>query len=361
MAIKLKRHNSNPLIKPTDVTPLFPNFKVDCVFNAGVTIYKNETLLLLRVAESIIATKDGDLIIPVLEQNGFKQTLVVKSFNTKTDTEKYDFSDSRSIAIKDSSGNKKTKYLTSLSHLRIARSKDGIDFTIDKDAFIFPTGKYEAWGIEDPRITKLEDDYLINYTGVSEYGACTVLVKTRDFVTYERLGVIFPPENKDVSLFPEKINGLYHAYHRPVPKSIGTPDIWSATSPDLINWGNHKHLLGVSQDGWESGRIGGGAPSFKTPKGWIHIYHAADEKSRYCLGAFITDLKDPSVILAKTKEPILEPETDYELNGFFSSVIFTCGLTVKHNTVKIYYGAADKYIALAEIQITELYEALGIN
>ena len=361
MTVKMTRHTSNPLIKPLDIKPLYTNFKVDSVFNAGAVMFGGDVLLLLRVAESLKVENSDDLSIPVLEKDGDNHSLVIKTFNTKTDASIYDFSDSRSIRAKDSNGNRKTKYLTSLSHLRIARSKDGINFSIEDKAFIFPNKKYETWGIEDPRITKIENDDYINYTGVSQYGACTVLAKTSDFKTYERLGVIFPPENKDVTIFPEKINGLYYAYHRPVPKAIGNPDIWTATSPDLINWGNHNHFMGITEDGWESGRIGGGAPPFKTGKGWIHIYHAADKNDRYCLGAFITELDDPTKLIAKTKQPILEPEKDYELKGFFNKVVFTCGLIVEENRVKIYYGAADKYIALAEIDINDLYEAFELN
>ena len=361
MTIKLTRHTSNPLIKPMDIKPLFTDFKVDSVFNAGVVKYEDNILLLLRVAESLKVKNSYDLSVPVIENSGKHHSLVIKTFNTKTDAEEYDFSDSRSISTKDENGNKKTKYLTSLSHLRIGRSKDGINFSIEDKAFIFPSQKYETWGIEDPRITKIGNVFYINYTGVSQYGACTVLAKTFDFKTYERLGVIFPPENKDVTIFPEKINGLYYAYHRPVPKSIGSPNIWTATSPDLINWGNHNHFMGTTDIGWESGRIGGGAPSFKTEKGWIHIYHAADKNDRYCLGAFITELDDPTKLIAKTKEPILEPEESYELKGFFDSVVFTCGLIIEGNKVKIYYGAADKYIALAEIDLQNLYKALEID
>ncbi len=235
-------------------------------------------------------------------------------------------------------------------------------FDVDEKPFIFPDSKYETWGIEDPRITLIDGTYYINYTAVSELGAATALIKTDDFVSYERMGIIFPPENKDVTIFPEKINGLYYAYHRPVPKAIGDPNIWVSTSADLLTWGGHEHLLSVSKEKtWESGRIGGGAPSFKTEIGWIHIYHAADMNDRYCLGAFMTELEDPSKIIAKTLEPILVPTESYELEGFFGNVVFTCGVLVVGDIVKIYYGAADEVMALAETTITELYKALKVQ
>jgi beta-1,2-mannobiose phosphorylase / 1,2-beta-oligomannan phosphorylase len=118
-------------------------------------------------------------------------------------------------------------------------------------------------------------------------------------------------------------------------------------------------LLGLSEDGWDNGRIGGGAVPFKTDKGWLEIYHAADKNDRYCLGAVLLDLHNPAKILAKTEEPILEPEEDYEKNGFFGNVVFTCGLVVEGDTVRIYYGAADESIAGAELSLQEIMSKLS--
>lgn len=359
MQVTIKRSLQNPLVTPKDVKPSSPEFKVDCAFNAGAIKFNNEVVLLVRVAESVINNDEFLIKVPVLEEVDGDYKLVVKEFDKRENTDLYDYSDSRSIWTK--GRERKIKYLTSLSHFRIARSLDGVNFEVEEKPFIFPDGKYETWGIEDARITKLEDTYYINYTAVSELGAATALIKTTDFVTYERMGVIFPPENKDVSIFPEKINGMYYAYHRPVPKAIGNPDMWVATSPDLIHWGSHQHLLSVAgEDTWENGRIGGGAPSFKTDKGWIHIYHAADKDDRYCLGAFITPLDNPAHIIAKTTLPILEPMETYELVGFFGNVVFTCGAIVEDDNVYIYYGAADEVMAMAVITISELHRLLGV-
>lgn len=354
----MKRSHKNPLITPDDVKPSFEGLQVDCVFNAGVTEYDGETILLLRVAESVISTDDNIISFPILSEKDGKYEMEIKSVNKEEMKDVYDFSDSRSLwTLK----NRQIAYLTSLSHFRIAKSKNGLDFEIDDKPTIMPYGEYEMWGMEDARITKLEDTYYINYTSVSKYGASTSLITTKDFKEFNRVGVIFPPENKDVSIFPEKINGLYFAYHRPVPKAIGNPDIWSATSPDLVHWGNHKHVLGVSdKETWENGRIGGGAPSFKTDKGWVHIYHAADKTDRYCLGAFLADLDDPSKIIAKTDKPILFPSEDYETEGFFGNVVFTCGITKKGDDIMIYYGGADTVMAVVETTVTEILNALGV-
>lgn len=354
----VKKYINNPIIKPETIKPTCEDFKVEGVFNAGVTKYKDEIILLVRVAESVKTSSENKIGILYLEKKGEKYQLVVKYYDKLLDKDRFDFSDSRNLCTLEDG---KVQNLTSLSHFRIARSKDGVNFVVDEKPFIFPEGKYEAWGIEDPRITLIDGIYYINYTAVSEFGAATSLIKTKDFVEFDRIGIIYPPENKDVAIFPEKINGLYYAYHRPVPNAIGDANIWVSTSEDLVNWGGHKHIISVSKDDtWENGRIGGGAPSFKTEKGWIHIYHAADKNDQYCLGAFITKLDDPSIIIGKAKKPIMIPTELYEKEGFFGNVVFTCGILVEKRTIKIYYGASDEVIALAETTIEELYKVLGI-
>ena len=357
--IKVDRCNQNPLITPQDVRPSREDFKVDGIFNCGVTRYKDEIILLCRVAESVKNVPEGSYKIPLVTNKHGKDEIEVVTI-VQSEHPEFDYSDSRSIWRKDAKGMKKIAYLTSLSHLRIARSKDGIHFTVDDKPTILPRAEDECWGMEDPRITKIEDNYYINYTSVTRHGAATSLLVTRDFITFERKGVIFAPENKDVTIFPEKINGSYVAFNRPVPCSIGYPDMWIAKSPDLIHWGEQRHFSGVTTDGWENGRIGGGAVPFKTEKGWIKIYHGADQENRYCLGAFLLDKDDPAKIIARTKDPILKPETDYEKEGFFENVVFTCGCLFENDIVSIYYGAADDKICRADIHIREIYKALQI-
>lgn len=349
------REVKNPIITIDDLTPSRKDFKIDGVFNAGVTKFNGEVILLLRVAESFINEDENAVLIPIVNAEGKVEKI---SLDKAIDSELYDFGDSRSVF------NKKTKttdYLTSLSHIRIARSKNYVDFTIEETPFIFPHDRYEAWGIEDPRVTLIEDTYYINYTAASEMGAATKLVATKDFISYEDKGLIFLPENKDVSLLSEKVNGKYYAYNRPVPKSFGTPDIYISESNDLILWGNHKHILGVKGDDcWENGRVGGGGPSVKIDTGWLHIYHAADRDKRYCLGAFLAELNDPGKITHKTMQPILEPEMDYEINGFFGNVVFTCGVLLEGETLYIYYGAADDKMCLATTTVKEVKAAMEI-
>lgn len=351
------RSPRNPLLKPEDVKASREGFCVDGVFNCGVARYKDEVILLCRVAESVPCDVTKEVKVPiVVKEEGEDRVRVITI--VKDEHKDLDFSDSRTIRRR--SGNEmKTLYLTSLSHIRIARSKNGVDFEIEDHPFIFPEADQESWGMEDPRITQIEDTYYINYTSVSKNGAATSLISTKDFTSYERHGLIFAPENKDVTIFPEKINGKYMAFNRPVPCSFGNPEIWLAESPDLLHWGKQRHFCKVSEtEGWDNGRIGGGAVPFKTEKGWVKIYHGADRSNRYCLGVFLLDLQDPGKILGRSLIPLMEPEAEYELHGFFGNVVFTCGCLVEGGNVIIYYGAADDKICRADIRLDDIFKGI---
>lgn len=355
--IRIKRCSQNPLICPKDVKPSREDFKVDGIFNCGVTRYKDEIFLLCRVAESVKTISNEVVKIPIVTNKSGRDEIEIVTL-VKSEYPHYDFSDSREINQYTSKG-KRIIYLTSLSHLRLARSKDGINFIVDESPFVFPTAKEEGWGMEDPRITQIEDVFYINYTSVTENGAATSLIHTKDFKTYHREGIIFAPENKDVTIFPAKIDNKYIAFNRPVPSGIGDPDMWIAESYDLVHWGKQQHFVGISKDdSWDNGRIGGGAVPFMTRKGWIKIYHGADAWNRYCLGVFLLDAKNPHKILAKTKEPILQPYMDYEKEGFFGNVVFSCGCILEGETVIIYYGAADDKICRVDITLQDIYDAL---
>jgi predicted GH43/DUF377 family glycosyl hydrolase len=339
------RHPQNPLIKPTDVKPSRPDFEVIGAFNAGVTRYKDEVILLLRVAERPINPDSAWTAYPVMDQDGE----ISISRLARSDS-RYNLSDSRLIFDTQT----EQVLLTSMSHIRLARSRDGIHFEVDEHPWLTSMPPYENYGVEDPRITLIDDVYYINYSAVSSLGIATALASTRDFVNIERLGIIFPPDNRDVTLFPARIGGDYVCYHRPMPGAIGSLNIWLARSTDLKRWGDHQLVLQGSPTSWENGRVGGGAPPILTKHGWLSIYHAADRQQRYCLGFFVTPEDDPTRVILQSREPILMPETPYETDGFFGNVVFTCGTLLDGDKLKIYYGASDETIALAEANLDDV-------
>ena len=346
----VSRSPKNPIITPKNVKPSRDDFEVIGTFNAGVTRLKNQVILLLRVAERPINKKTNTVATAVYDVK--KNSIVVKEFSR--DDPENDFSDPRLIV-------KPTQtYLTSISHLRVARSNDGVNFQIDDKPAISPQNDYETFGIEDPRITLTDDIYYITYVAVSPLGVTTCLASTKDFNAFKRHCIIAPPDNKDIVLFPEKINGKYYALHRPVSPLFEKHEIWLADSPDLNAWGNYKTLLACRENSWDNLRIGASAPPFKIEQGWLEIYHGADKNSRYCLGAVLFDSNNPSKVIARDKNPILEPQADYEVEGFFGNVVFSCGLLYEQKKLKIYYGVADTSIAYAEIPLQDVLNALNL-
>ncbi|MEK0316504.1 glycoside hydrolase family 130 protein [Cohnella sp. 56] len=344
------RSEHNPVVRTIDVMPSRPDFKVLGAFNAGVAALGDETILLLRVAEAPVADKEGEVLIPILNVSTGEVDLTRLSL----DDARYSFADSRFVAE-----NGRMIMLTSMSHFRVARSKDGIRFTVEERPALFPEGPLEAWGIEDPRITQLEDKYYITYSAASSRGVGVGLAETKDFKTFKRHGLMLAPENKDVMLFPDKIAGKYYTLTRPVPHSFGAPEMWVAESPDLIHWGNHRFLMGLRPNSWDGGRMGGGAVPIRTDRGWLALYHGADTKHRYCMGAVLLDLNDPGRVIARSTRPFMEPEADYEVNGFFGGVVFSCGALLIGDTVRMYYGAADEVMAVADIPLADIFETLS--
>ncbi|WP_338788198.1 glycoside hydrolase family 130 protein [Metabacillus sp. FJAT-53654] len=350
--MNIYRYEQNPLLTPNDVSPYHEGFEVIGAFNAGIAKFQDEVIMLLRVAERPISTDPN--IVKAPAYNPTTNELDIYEF--RKDDPAFDLSDPR--VIKETS-KQKWSYLTSLSYLRIARSKDGRHFTVDEKPFVYPSNRHETFGIEDPRITQIGDMYYIYFSVASPMGVGESMVSTKDFETVTQHGMIFAPENKDVLIFPEKINGKYYALHRPVPNSNGSPEIWIAESDNLLYWGNHQHLIGLRPGKWDDGRIGGGAVPFKTDKGWLELYHGASQDHRYCMGAVLLDLNDPTKVIARSERPLVEPDAPYEQEGFFGGVVFSCGALVEGDVVKMYYGVADTSMACAELSLQEILDSLN--
>jgi predicted GH43/DUF377 family glycosyl hydrolase len=342
------RSPDNPIIGPKDVKPSREGLEVIGVFNAGVTRLNDEVILLLRVAERPVSTHPDIVLAGVYDEGEGK--VVIREF--RRSNPENDFSDPRLIVRPTQT------YLTSISHLRLARSSDGIDFEIEDAPAIEAANEVEKFGVEDPRISLIEGTYYITYVGVGPAGVTTCLVSTKDFRAFERHGVIFCPENKDVLLFPDRLEDKYYALHRPVSPLFKRQDIWIAESPDLKCWGNHRCLMGPREGRWDEAKVGASAVPFKIEQGWVEIYHGADRDNRYCLGAVLLHTDEPWKIVARAKKPVFEPQADYEVEGFFGNVVFTCGLLCEENKLKIYYGAADTCICYAELSLQEVVEEL---
>ncbi len=347
MADISRRFAENPILKPADLRPSIDGMVVECLLNPGVFRFNGQTWLLVRVAERP-AQKPGKTSFPILGGNGELQILEFDNADPKLS-----LTDPRVI------GYDGKDYLTTMSHLRLLASRDGVTFAEDP-AYpqMFGQGEMESFGIEDCRVTQIGEAFFLTFTQVSEHGVGVGLRSTIDWHTIRPHGMIFPPHNKDCAIFDELIGGKYYALHRPSSPVLGGSYIWLAESPDLVHWGGHRCLAHSRPGMWDSGRVGAGAAPIRTPEGWLAIYHGADGDHRYCLGALLLDLDSPWKVLARSREPIMEPIADYERTGFFGNVIFTNGHVVDGDEVTIYYGAADSVICAARLSIQDILETL---
>ncbi len=343
-----KRNLNNPIIEPADVVPSVEGAVVECVLNAGAFKFNGRIGLLMRVAERMeqVEGKLSTLVADEKSEYGVK----VVSFNL--DDPKLDYTDPRVFRYDGLS------FLTTISHLRLAWSDDGVNFQVEKKPILTGKGEMETFGIEDCRVTRIDKTYYLTYSAVSENGVGVALQTTKDWKEFKRYELILPPHNKDCTFFCEKINGKFAVLHRPVGADVGGPFIWYSTSKDLIHWGNHKCIAKTRAEKWDSQRVGAGAAPIRTDKGWLEIYHGCNGDSRYCLGALLMDIDDPTKVIARSDEPIMEPIAEYEQKGFFGNVVFTNGHIVDGDTVNIYYGASDTVICLANISVSEILDTL---
>ncbi len=256
-----------------------------------------------------------------------------------------------------------------MSHLTVARSKDGrTNWEIDPEPTLLPDVENhpeEIWGIEDPRIVYLEEKeiYAVTYASFSMGGPLVSLAMTEDFKTFDRLGPIMPPEDKDASLFPRRFNGLWALIHRPMPSSAGEgAHIWISFSRDLTHWGEHRILLPARRGGWwDANKVGLGAQPIETPEGWLILYHGVRvtaSGSLYRVGAALLDLENPSRVLRRTDQWIFGPREPYERTGDVPGVTFPCGVIVdrEKDELRMYYGAADSTVALATAKFSEVLD-----
>lgn len=331
------------------MAPSRPDFEVIGVFNPAVLADGGETALLLRVAERPRDVPPGEVAVPFFDPPANR--IVVKRWRRGAPGVQTD--DPRVVVAAGET------FLTSISHLRWARSRDGLRFEVEPEPALAAGGDTDAFGVEDPRATRMGGEWWINYTAVSRWGIATAAAVLGKGGRLERRGLWFPPNNRDVTPFPETIDGRHAALHRPMPEGIGSAAIWFASSPDLVSWGGHRPVAAARPGAWDDGKVGGGAPPFRVEDGWLALYHGVDGDSRYALGALLLDPLEPWRVIGRSREPILAPEAPYEREGFFANVVFTCGAVVEGDRVRVYYGAADTVVAAADLSMDAILGGLA--
>jgi predicted GH43/DUF377 family glycosyl hydrolase len=343
-----RRYPHNPILRPADVIPSAVDLEVRCLLNPGVFEYEGRIGLLVRVAEWP-RPAEGEITSCVRDPDAPDG---IRRIRLRHDDPRIIKTDPRLFSFEGK------PLLTTLSHLRLAWSTDGERFEVEPRPTLVGQGPLETYGIEDCRITHMEDRYWLTFTAVSEAGVGVALASTADWRNFTRHGLIISPHNKDCALFPQRFEHRYVALHRPSGHGLGGHYMWIATSPDLLHWGDHRCLAMTRPNSWDSQRIGANGPPIRTPRGWLILYHGANQQDRYCLGAMLTDLDDPSRLIARSREPIMQPLADYEQSGFLGHVVFNNGHLVRGQELILYYGASDEVICRATLRLDEILNSL---
>jgi beta-1,2-mannobiose phosphorylase / 1,2-beta-oligomannan phosphorylase len=349
----LKRHDERLLLSPADLKALRDDFEIAGVFNPGAISANGEVVLLVRVAERPRERRAGFVGLPRWDA---KAGLTI-DWVPEAELEPVD----PRVVRRKADG---LIRLTFISHLRVVRCGAGRSVEQVTGDLFLPSSELEEFGVEDPRITALGGRYYFTYVAVSRHGAATALASTTDFRRFERYGVIFCPENKDVVLFPERIDGQYVALHRPnAATPFCRPEMWVARSGDLVGWGRHECLHGGAM-AWEGGRVGAGTPPICAGEGWLEIYHGnrlptlPGEVGMYSTGVMLLDLKNPAIIRKRAAASVMEPTTEFERQGFVPDVVFPTGIVETADSYLVYYGAADCCTAMVEFKRDEVLATL---
>lgn len=347
------RASKRLLLRPADFAASRSDFEVIGAFNPGVVEIGGRVVLLVRIAERPRETRSGFVALPRFT-NGSELTI---DWARRDDIE---FVDPRVVQFLETG----CVRLTFVSHLRVVTLAAGEATRLVEGAAFRPAETWEEFGVEDPRITPIGNRFYFTYVAVSRHGAATALASTEDFREFTRHGIVFPPENKDVVLFPEQIDNQYVALHRPNGRTPFTPpEMWIARSADLTAWGKHAPVF-AEKSGWESGRVGAGAPPIRTEAGWLEIYHGnrrptgPGEVGQYVAAALLLDLANPRRVIARSVDPLFTPTEPFEREGFVADVVFPTGIVVRGESLVVYYGASDTYTGVADVSLSDTLATL---
>lgn len=267
---------------------------------------------------------------------------------------------------------------------------------------IFPEYDYEKMGTEDPRIILLDNTYYLFYTAYDGSNALVAFATSTDLITFSKHGLVTPKISydraedifrnsgvgekyilfekyykelgganillweKDVTIFPKKINGKFALIHRILPgiQVIYFDDFSQLNETSF--WENYLKQLGKfiildPKYDFENRNIGGGCPPIETPEGWLLIFHTIENTPAgniYRASAALLDLNDPTKVIGRLHEPLFAPETSWEINGQVNNVVFPTGTILDKGRLMIYYGAADTVIAAKSVLLADLLKEL---
>jgi predicted GH43/DUF377 family glycosyl hydrolase len=255
------------------------------------------------------------------------------------------------------------------SSLGYAESDDGIHFRRSPQPVLSPETDYEKdGGVEDPRLVKFGRTFYLTYTGYNKKAAQLCMARSKDLIHWKRMGVILPAYQgkwykawtKSGAIVPEKINGKYWMYFHGI-SSAKLGQVGLAYSTDLVHWTEAlgHPILAARPGSFDSAVVEPGPAPILTPTSIILVYNGADDNTVYRTGYAVFDRKDPSRLLARSSEPIFAPEKDWEKIGQVPNVVFVEGAAPQGDHYLFYYGGADKYVGVAQAEVSSGATAIG--
>jgi predicted GH43/DUF377 family glycosyl hydrolase len=242
-----------------------------------------------------------------------------------------------------------------VTRLGLAVSENGYDISWRSPEPVFDKDPDDPWcefGCEDPRISKIEDNYYIVYTTMSRFGYTgdrLAYATTRDFKTFQKHGLLMKQlEQRTSGLLPGQVDGKYLLFHRPMP------NMWASYSRDLKMWDDMACVFATRDNTWYENKLGIGSVPIETEYGWLLFWHGKNNKAEYGLGIMLLDKYDPRKVIKYQEEPVLTCETDYEKEGFVSNVVYTNGAVRLGDKYFVYYGCCDHCLAVATVDVEKI-------
>lgn len=276
--------------------------------------------------------------------------------------------DRYTMIFRNDAGDYENKILDPITNLGLAFSKDGIKWQVEKEP-VWAIHDEEIHRIYDPRLTVIEGRYYLCFAADTKHGVRGGIAVSEDLKKFEILS-LSTPDNRNMVLFSEKINGKYVRLERPMPVyGHDRFDIWMSESPDMVHWGHSKLVLGAEHVPYCNDKIGPAAPPIKTEKGWLTLFHSVDIdetrgkngwedvwQKRYVIGIMLLDLNDPSKVIGMSKSPLMVPEIDIELkDGYRDNALFPCATVLEEDgALRIYHSAGDAVVRMATANVKDL-------
>jgi predicted GH43/DUF377 family glycosyl hydrolase len=255
-----------------------------------------------------------------------------------------------------------TTFLSHLAHLRVVRISSETGATVLNTPLVSAEGVFSQFGCEDPRACVIDGTAIIAYTALGRYGATSWYARLNDKGSVADRRMMLGPDHKHGAFFPERVSGNYHLLARPLARTyVSETGIWLFESPDLIHWGEPTPLLFPRQGMWDSVRVGPASSPIRLGNEWLLTYYGVDADDSYHLGAALLDGADPSRVVARTRVPLLSPCLEWERVGRRADAVFACGIEPVNGSAsifRVYYGAADTYVGVAELTIEALHCSL---